>query len=113
MAVIAVIAVVALTSGGSDDDSVVVEVEMFEFGFTGDLSAPAGLVRVSAVNTGAIPHNVGIRRGPISAEVRPGASIDLDLGELTPGTYELYCDLIGHEEAGMVADLVITEPDGP
>jgi uncharacterized cupredoxin-like copper-binding protein len=28
--------------------------------------------------------------------------------ELEPGTYELYCDVPGHEAAGMVAELIVT-----
>jgi uncharacterized cupredoxin-like copper-binding protein len=32
----------------------------------------------------------------------------LDVGTLAAGEYELYCDLPGHVEAGMVAPLILT-----
>ena len=74
----------------------------------GDLAAPAGKVRLEAVNQGGIVHNVGVRRGPISGDMQPGRGFTIDLGSLAPGTYQLYCDIVGHVEQGMVADLVIT-----
>ena len=69
---------------------------------------PAGPVRLAATNIGAIPHNVGIRGGPITTDLQPGASAELDLGELVAGSYELYCDVPDHAEQGMVASLVVT-----
>ena len=105
--VVAVIAGALLLSSGSDD-GLTADIELVDFGIEGDLEVPAGPVRIEAVNTGAIPHNIGIRGGPISNQVDPGGAISLDLGELEPGTYELYCDLPGHEDAGMVAPFVVT-----
>jgi len=35
-----------------------------------------------------------------------------ELGTLAPGTYELYCDIAGHEAAGMLAELTVTEGAG-
>lgn len=79
-----------------------------DFTIAGDLTAPTGSVRLQAVNQGAIVHNVGIRRGPISGDMQSGGSFTVELGTLAPGTYQLYCDIVGHVESGMVADLVIT-----
>lgn len=114
-ALVVVIGVAVLTillSGDDepiDDGATRIDVEMFEFGFAGDLTAPAGLVRLEAKNVGQIDHNIGIRSGPISNHIPPGSSTMLTLGTLAPGTYELYCDIVGHPEAGMVAPLIITE----
>jgi len=85
-------------------------VALTDYTIEGDLVAPAGHVRLSAVNVGAIPHNVGVRGGPIGTDLRPGGSSELDLGELAPGTYEVYCDVSDHVVRGMVAQLVVTEP---
>ncbi len=79
-----------------------------DYNIVGDLTAPAGAVRLDAVNQGGIAHNVGIRRGRMSASLEPGEGLTLDLGVLPAGTYELYCDIVGHVEQGMVAPLVIT-----
>jgi plastocyanin len=74
----------------------------------GDLTAPAGNVRLQAINQGGIVHNLGIRGGPISGDMQPGKGFTLDVGSLAAGTYQLYCDIPGHVEKGMVANLVIT-----
>ena len=47
--------------------------------------------------------------GSDSNEVRPGGLIDLDLGELAPGTYELYCDIADHVNRGMVAEFTVVD----
>ncbi len=110
--VVVAVAVMALSSGGDGGDSSdKIDVDMFEFGFEGDLTAPAGEVRMSVKNSGQLNHNIGIRGGPISPDVRPGGQISFNLGDLGTGTYELYCDILGHADAGMVAPLVITEPE--
>lgn len=107
---LAVVAVLLL-GGGSDDDTATIDIRMFDFGFDGDLTAEAGELRIAATNAGQLDHNIGIRGGPISNQIGSGASLELDLGELSPGTYELYCDITGHVEQGMTAALVITEPE--
>ncbi len=110
----ALIAVLVVSGGGEDDAGNLdgkIDIEMFDYGFAGDLTAPAGPIELSATNVGRLNHNIGIRGGPISQEVGAGGRVSLDLGEVPVGTYELYCDVIGHEAKGMVATLVITEPE--
>jgi uncharacterized cupredoxin-like copper-binding protein len=113
---VATVAVVAgVTSAGNGTTATTapfvgstLNVLLGDFTISGGLTAPAGSVRLQAVNQGAIIHNVGIRRGPISGDMRPGGGFTVELGALAPGTYQLYCDIVGHVEQGMVADLVIT-----
>ncbi len=105
-----VIAAVILTSSGGDDATTVAELQLFDFGIDGDLEVPAGEVQLAAVNVGVEPHNVGIRGGAISNEVGPGGTIELDIGDLAPGTYELFCDIPGHVELGMTVPFVVTAP---
>ena len=115
VAAIAVVVVAVVVLGGGDGNSndgrATVEVDMFEFGFDGNLVAPAGEIRLAATNVGQIGHNIGVRGVRISNEIPPGSGLELDLGQLSPGTYELYCDIVGHVDAGMTAALVIAEPD--
>ena len=109
-------AVIIATSTGGDDTAptttafagTTLKVILGDYLIAGELTAPAGSVRLEAVNQGGIVHNVGIRRGPISGDMQPGKGFTIGLGVLAPGTYELYCDIVGHVEQGMVADLVIT-----
>ena len=85
-----------------------IDVTLGDYVILGTLTAPAGSVRLKAINQGGIDHNVGVRRGPISGNMKPGKGFTIDLGHLAPGTYELYCDIVGHVDKGMVANLVIT-----
>jgi manganese oxidase len=109
------VALIVTMSGGDGKtettapfDGSSLHVVLGDFTIAGDLTAPSGNVRLEAVNQGAIVHNVGIRRGPISGDMQPGGDFTIGLGTLAPGTYQLYCDIVGHVESGMVADLVIT-----
>jgi hypothetical protein len=113
------IAVVLVVVVSKDDattppfDGTTLDVILGDYTIIGNLKAPAGGVRIQAVNHGGIAHNIGIRRGPISGSLEPGEAITIGLGVLAAGTYELYCDLVApvnHVEAGMVAPLTITEP---
>lgn len=79
-----------------------------EFSINGELTAPAGDVTLRITNSGSMAHNVVARDlGVRTRDFGPGATVELDLGELEPGVYELYCDLPGHEASGMVVDLVV------
>jgi len=107
--------IVAVSSGGSDTatttapfNGTTVNVVLGDYVIQGNLTAPAGNVRLQAINQGGIVHNVGIKGGPISGDMQPGKGFTLDVGSLAPGTYQLYCDIPGHEAKGMVANLVIT-----
>jgi manganese oxidase len=113
--VIAVVLVVVVSGGDGESatttpfDGTTLNLVLGDYVIQGDLTAPAGPVRLQAVNQGGVPHNVGIRGGRISGEIKTGDSLTLDIGTLAPGTYQLYCDIVGHVEKGMVADLVITD----
>lgn len=109
------IALIVVVSGGEGKTETTtpfvgttLNVGLGDYTIFGDLTAPAGAVRLQALNQGGIVHNVGIRRGPISGDMQPGGSFTIALGVLAAGTYELYCDIPGHVEQGMVANLVIT-----
>jgi outer membrane protein assembly factor BamB/uncharacterized cupredoxin-like copper-binding protein len=63
--------------------------------------------RVSLPNAGALPHNFSIEALKISVDAAPGAT-----GEVTinapAGTYEYYCNVPGHRDAGMVGTLTVS-----
>jgi hypothetical protein len=107
--------IIATSSGGDASTATTVpfvgttlNIVLGDYVIQGDLTAPAGRVRLQAVNQGGIVHNVGIRGVAISGDMQPGGSFTLDAGTLAPGTYKLYCDIPDHVAKGMVADLVIT-----
>jgi plastocyanin len=76
---------------------------------SGTLAIGAGDVEFGVVNKGSTDHNVGIRGGPITAHLAPGRAGKLQIRDLQPGTYELYCDIADHEERGMTAPLVVVD----
>jgi uncharacterized cupredoxin-like copper-binding protein len=106
-----------------------------EFAFVpAALSVQAGQpVTVSLQNTGAVEHDWSIREIEISGEAKSSGDASSDhmmggmgdepklhvaagtggKGTLTftpskPGTYEYYCTVAGHKEAGMVGTLTVT-----
>lgn len=123
LAVVAMIGgllVIALTSVLTDDGDGGVEalmssdldISLTEFSIEGELAAPAGNVTLNVVNAGAIEHNLEVRETGARTPNMMSRGVDsLALGELTPGTYELFCSIAGHAESGMTADLVITAGD--
>lgn len=59
---------------------------------------------VTVRNTGTTVHNLAVRdHDLVSADLQAGASGTLDLSSLAAWTYELYCAIPGHVEAGMTA----------
>ncbi len=100
--------------GGSGDSAIVsdLDISLTEFAIDGELSAPAGEVVLNVVNAGAIEHNLAVRELGVQSNNLMSRGVDtLALGELEPGSYELYCSISGHEASGMVADLTITDAD--
>lgn len=100
------LAVLALVGGGSD--VIIANISLDDYTISGDLEVPTGEVELVAFNEGKIPHNVGIKGGAIGTDLRPGAQGSVNLGELPPGTYQLFCDISDHEERGMVANFTVT-----
>lgn len=74
------------------------------------LTAPAGTDTFRLTNDSTVPHNLeiegnGIEEGP-TATISGGETADLKV-ELQPGTYEFYCAVPGHKEAGMEGTLTV------
>ena len=77
-----------------------------EFSFDpGELRVPAGTV-LQLHNDGTIVHNMSVD-GVASEMIDGGASGELDLTGLEPGTYDMQCDVPGHAAAGMTGTMVI------
>jgi uncharacterized cupredoxin-like copper-binding protein len=73
-------------------------------------SLPTNKYTFEAVNRGKIEHDLAIRGRGIEQSktplLEPGESAELTVS-LPPGTYELYCTVPGHAEAGMSTELVV------
>lgn len=74
------------------------------------LTAPAGADVFILTNDSSVPHNLeiegnGVEAGP-SATVSGGEKAELKV-TLKPGTYDFYCAIPGHREAGMEGTLTV------
>src|SRR5262245_66629982 len=64
-------------------------------------------VTVTLTNNGVSPHNFNIDQlGIKSGDVQPGASTTVTINA-PAGSYEFYCSIPGHKEAGMVVTLTV------
>lgn len=59
-------------------------------------------------NTGSVEHDFSVEALKINVLVPPnGKPKTQEVGPLKAGTYDLYCAVAGHKEAGMTAKLVV------
>jgi uncharacterized cupredoxin-like copper-binding protein len=72
-----------------------------------ELSIPADTdVTVRLPNKGVTAHNFSIDELGISVDIAPGATEETVINA-PAGTYEYYCDVPGHKQAGMVGTLTV------
>jgi plastocyanin len=72
------------------------------------LKAKAGSVTIDFTNDASIPHAVAVEGNGVDkeGETVTGGKNSLSV-DLKPGTYEFYCPVPGHKEAGMKGKLVV------
>jgi plastocyanin len=72
-------------------------------------SVGSGAVTITAKNAGTTMHNLEIEGNGVekkTANIQPGSTASLKL-RLKPGTYEMYCTIPGHKQAGMKGKVVV------
>jgi len=74
-----------------------------------DATAKAGKVTVDFTNPSSTPHAVEIEGNGVEEETETVTSVDAPpiTVDLKPGTYEFYCPVPGHKEAGMKGTLTV------
>lgn len=73
------------------------------------LSAKAGTVTITMDNPSSVPHGIAVKGGGANATgkiVNKGGKSTVTV-KLKPGTYEFYCPVPGHEQAGMKGTLTV------
>lgn len=85
-----------------------VAVTMSEFAFRmAPAEVPSGKVVFAIENVGAVEHSFIIEELGIRTEqIRPGQKVTAS-AEVKAGTYTVLCDVPGHKEAGMQAQLTV------
>ncbi len=76
------------------------------------LKATSDHVQLLLTNASKVPHNIAVKGHGVDRKgrvVSGGAESRLDLN-LKPGTYEFYCSVDGHEQAGMKGTLIVGAP---
>jgi len=73
------------------------------------LNAKAGKVTIKMDNPSPVPHAIGIKGNGVTVDgdtVSKGGESTVS-ADLKPGTYEFYCPVDGHEQAGMKGTLTV------
>jgi uncharacterized cupredoxin-like copper-binding protein len=73
------------------------------------LTIKSGKVRFVVKNQGTVDHGFEVEGLGLEEEIDPfppGRTRILEL-DLAPGTYEIYCQVPGHEELGMKGELIV------
>ncbi len=65
-------------------------------------------VNVKLVNEGRLLHDLTIPAAGVSISAQPGNASVASVRVATPGSWEFYCSVPGHKEAGMVGTLVVS-----
>ncbi|MBV8715938.1 MAG: multicopper oxidase domain-containing protein, partial [Chloroflexi bacterium] len=90
--------------------NVTVTASEFKFG-PSNVQVPVGQkITFTLHNTGTIDHDLTIQGTPFSIAAKPGQTTT---GEFTfdkPGTFDFYCSIAGHKEAGMKGSLTVVDP---
>jgi uncharacterized cupredoxin-like copper-binding protein len=85
-----------------------VEVVESEFKIVASKDFKAGEITFDVRNDGKIPHDLAIKGTPKKTKlIPPGGSAELTV-TLKAGTYELYCTVPGHEQAGMKLNITVS-----
>ncbi|HSO30461.1 MAG TPA: cupredoxin domain-containing protein [Candidatus Sulfomarinibacteraceae bacterium] len=110
---LALVGALAACGGGTPSPSTTVtEVTLTgtEFGFEPkavEIAAGAKL-KITLVNKGTLEHDVSIDALGVKLLVPVGQTLSVTTAEPVPaGTYEIYCAVAGHKEAGMTGTLTV------
>ena len=69
-------------------------------------TAKPGKVTLQSKNDASVPHNIAIK-GEGEGPVVQGGKVSEVSADLKAGSYEFYCSVPGHEQAGMRGDLTV------
>ncbi len=96
--------------GGGAAAGTEIKVSLSDFAYTPKtVEVPADKKFTLVVtNTGSVEHDFAVDALKIKIVVLPnGKPKTEELGPLKAGTYDLYCAVAGHKEAGMIGKLVV------
>jgi plastocyanin len=98
----------ASSGGGGSSLTVAADPSALKFDKT-SLDAKAGKVTITMDNPSDIPHAVAIEGNGVDVDGKTVGKGEKSVAsaDLKPGTYEFYCPVPGHKEAGMEGKLTV------
>ena len=109
-AVAALLGTIGLTAcggGGAPPLKVSLEAQDIKWSSNAITASVGQSVEVTVVNTGALEHNFSVDQFTVNKNVAIGATETITFAPSSSGTYEFYCAIAGHREAGMVGTLTV------
>jgi FtsP/CotA-like multicopper oxidase with cupredoxin domain len=98
----------AAAGGASGEGGGQSMVSLSEFAITPVSAGLGGSLHV--MNDGTVAHNLAVEDTDLkTADLNGGDDEVLELGDLAAGTYTMFCQIPGHREAGMEAELTVAE----
>lgn len=100
----------ASCAGGQSTAMGTLAMTLTEFKYTpAQIEATAGApLTLALTNGGTVEHDFVIDAARIHIKpLQPGQKAEQAFGPLAAGTYEIYCSIPGHKEAGMKAKLTV------
>ena len=92
----------------SEGGSAPIDADLSEFAIDLSASEVDEASTITVRNTGTMVHNLAVRDTDlISADLAAGEAGELDVSSLDAGTYQLYCAIPGHADAGMETTFVV------
>jgi len=100
--------------GGGGGATKVVNVTLKDFAFDpATVTIPTAGATIHLMNGGSVTHNFQVADLSIkSIDINAGQSYDLTIPATPAGTYKIICPQPGHEGAGMVGSLVVSDTAG-
>ena len=116
--VLGVVGVVAISNGGSSSSTAsasagttVVREQLTEFAVSmTPATVPPGDVTFQIFNNGSVEHNFEVvEMGVVSNMLKPGEGEEVVVTDMAAGTYNILCNVVGHEAAGMKTTFNVVE----
>lgn len=101
---------VAAEAGGEGGAEIqTVSYTLTEFAIDGVLEIGPGPTEFQVTNGGSVAHNLALEGGASTPDLNAGESASLEAGDLSPGSYVIFCSIAGHRDAGMEATVTVAE----
>jgi uncharacterized cupredoxin-like copper-binding protein len=101
-------AILATSAGAAETRTIEIKATEFAFEPSSITVAAGEKVNLKLVNTGNLSHNIHFKGASITTEtVQGGDSDTITFTANADGTIEFFCNVPGHQQAGMIGEMVV------